>query len=399
MGRRTAAGAAALSALSDVNVTESATIDGYALTWNNSTSKWIASPVSGGGSGVTATNPSVVQSKVVAGSSIASVTMTTAPANGNLLIAFVGSTSALTANTGWVQLDYNTAGMDWGGIYYKVAGASESTTQQPITSGGSPSEIAIYEVENAQVAFLGVSDLSAIPNDQTSTTTPATVSLYANAGALFLYAFLGSATGTPTVSFGTLDDTETGSGRIIAAGHGTTTASETKCTATFTGAGTTKAMSVMLVPQYVSVGGTLAGDTDVSIASPSNNQSLLYNSSASKWENVGTPFNIGVSITGLMANGEILLQYVLPCAVTIPSGAAGSYAKANTAATGSTTATIKQNGTTVGTIVWSASGTAGVITISTAISLVAGDILQLTAPTTADATLADIGITLAGVRS
>lgn len=42
-------GSTALSALSDVNVTEGAGIDGFSLVWNNSTSKWIASNVSGGG--------------------------------------------------------------------------------------------------------------------------------------------------------------------------------------------------------------------------------------------------------------------------------------------------------------------------------------------------------------
>lgn len=43
----------ALSDLSDVNVTEGSGIDGYSLTWDNATSKWVATNVSGGGSGIT----------------------------------------------------------------------------------------------------------------------------------------------------------------------------------------------------------------------------------------------------------------------------------------------------------------------------------------------------------
>ena len=91
--------------------------------------------------------------------------------------------------------------------------------------------------------------------------------------------------------------------------------------------------------------------------------------------------------------------YVFPYAVTFPSGLASSYAKANAAATGSTTVEINKNGTSIGSIAWSASGTAGTFAFSTTTAFAAGDILQLVAPGTADATLANIGVTLAGYRS
>ncbi|WP_341313887.1 hypothetical protein WN982_00320 [Paraburkholderia sp. IMGN_8] len=42
-------GALSLASLSDVNVTEGAGIDGYSLVWNNATSKWIATSITGGG--------------------------------------------------------------------------------------------------------------------------------------------------------------------------------------------------------------------------------------------------------------------------------------------------------------------------------------------------------------
>ena len=40
-------GSATLSGLSDVNVTEGAPINGYALVWNNATSKWVAASIGG----------------------------------------------------------------------------------------------------------------------------------------------------------------------------------------------------------------------------------------------------------------------------------------------------------------------------------------------------------------
>ena len=143
---------------------------------------------------------------------------------------------------------------------------------------------------------------------------------------------------------------------------------------------------------------TLAGDTDVSIVLPLNNQTLRYNNSTSKWQNQGIAYIIALSITGTMQPNEILLQHILPYAVNIPASATNSYAIAATAATASAIITIYYNGSTVGSISWDASGTIGTISITSAITFAAGDILQLVAPPTTDITLANIGITLAGTR-
>lgn len=109
----------------------------------------------------------------------------------------------------------------------------------------------------------------------------------------------------------------------------------------------------------------------------------------------GSPYELGVSVTGLMNNGEILLQYVFPGAITLPINLTGSQATANNAATASTTVTINKNGSGIGTIDWLAAGTIGTFTFSAGVNFVAGDILQLVAPNPADATLANIGISLA----
>lgn len=62
--------------------------------------------------------------------------MSSAPVQGNLLVAFVAQQntgSTLTANTGWTALTA-TANGDAGRMFYKVAGASEGTNQQPCTT-------------------------------------------------------------------------------------------------------------------------------------------------------------------------------------------------------------------------------------------------------------------------
>lgn len=143
---------------------------------------------------------------------------------------------------------------------------------------------------------------------------------------------------------------------------------------------------------------SLAGDSDVTISGTADGQVLTYISGSSKWENVAPPFSVSLPIQGVGVNGE---KWFVPIttAVKFPSGAANSVAKAATAATGSTTYTFKKNGTSFATVAWSASGTTGTWTQASDATFAAGDMLEIDGPATADATLADIGITLAGVRT
>lgn len=189
--------------------------------------------------------PVVVQSKAAAAASLVSAVMTTAPTQGNLLIAFVGSSATLAAAAGWFLVAANTSGTDYGSIFAKVAGASESTTQTPIAAGATTTEIGIWEVSGARLGLVMGAAQSFIANDFVGT-TPATSSIFAAAGELLLYGFLGSATGTPTVSVGALDASVTMTGREISIGHATATAGGNSCLATFSGSGTTKAFSLAL---------------------------------------------------------------------------------------------------------------------------------------------------------
>lgn len=109
------------------------------------------------------------------------------------------------------------------------------------------------------------------------------------------------------------------------------------------------------------------------------------------------PFDIASFYPGVPGNSQVLLRFVATRAVTLPSSLTGSQGSAGAASTGTATIDVKKNGSNVGTVVFTASATA-TFTAGSPISLAAGDILTLVAPASADATLADIAITLAGTR-
>jgi hypothetical protein len=91
---------------------------------------------------------------------------------------------------------------------------------------------------------------------------------------------------------------------------------------------------------------------------------------------------------------QIVRRFTAPRAITIPTS--GHEATADVAATGSTVFTIYKNGVSAGTVTFAASGITGTFSISSTINLVAGDVLEIKGPATADATLAQVNIILAG---
>lgn len=105
---------------------------------------WVQINGAGGG-----TTPTIVQSGANAGSSgINSVTLGSAPTNGNMMVAFVDNQSSQTPGTGWVQLGQTLgSGIDFAFVAWKVAGASESATQTPVATA-SAGGIVIFELNN-----------------------------------------------------------------------------------------------------------------------------------------------------------------------------------------------------------------------------------------------------------
>lgn len=111
------------------------------------------------------------------------------------------------------------------------------------------------------------------------------------------------------------------------------------------------------------------------------------------------PSDIGVFNPGVSTSSQTLLRFNVVRAFTWPISLAGSEFSAGVAATASTTYTIKQNGSSIGTLVWAIAGTVPSVTFASAITFAVNDVITLTGPTTADATLADISFNFAGTRA
>jgi hypothetical protein len=110
------------------------------------------------------------------------------------------------------------------------------------------------------------------------------------------------------------------------------------------------------------------------------------------------PFDLTAFYPGVPAASAIVTRVPVARAVSFPSGLPGSVAKASVAATSTTNFDVQKNGTSVGTITFAAGATSATFTAASTITLAAGDVISIIAPSTADATLANVGIVLAGTR-
>lgn len=109
-------------------------------------------------------------------------------------------------------------------------------------------------------------------------------------------------------------------------------------------------------------------------------------------------YDIGGGMPGSPTADEVVLGYVAPRAFTLPAGASASRAQCLTSATATTVFSIQRDGSTWGTITFPPDGIVGTFIASAAVPFVAGERLTVVAPNPADATLADLFITLACER-
>ncbi len=125
----------------------------------------------------------------------------------------------------------------------------------------------------------------------------------------------------------------------------------------------------------------------------------LYGRKDGAWEAVPTGGPTAVELSffagGTLTANELLFRHEVARPFTIPAALAGSRGSSGAATTGSAALSVKKNGTQVGTATWAAAGTAATLAMASATSFAAGDILTVTAPATADATLADVSMTIA----
>lgn len=122
---------------------------------------------------------------------------------------------------------------------------------------------------------------------------------------------------------------------------------------------------------------------------------VRVNAAANALEFVDMSYTLAFYQENIMTNAQIVYKFIATVAFTLPSGLSGSYATAEVASTGNVHFDIKKNGSDVGDIVFNVS-TTGSFTLGSDQSFAAGDILTITGPATADATLAGVAASLKG---
>ncbi len=110
-------------------------------------------------------------------------------------------------------------------------------------------------------------------------------------------------------------------------------------------------------------------------------------------------YDIATYIPGLPSAGATIISFTAVRAYTLPANLAGSSSKASTAAASQSVFTLSKNGVPFNSITFAAAGTSGTFGNSASTSFAVGDVLSIIAPSTQDATLANIGITLLGTFS
>ena len=116
-------------------------------------------------------------------------------------------------------------------------------------------------------------------------------------------------------------------------------------------------------------------------------------------DNIGggqSSYDIAGFISGKPTASQIVLLLPMVRAVTFDVNMAVSKGASSIAATASTTFDIAKNGTNFGTMVFALGATTATFVAAVPPSFAIGDILTVTAPAIADATLANIGFILAG---
>lgn len=159
-------------------------------------------------------------------------------------------------------------------------------------------------------------------------------------------------------------------------------------------------------PTWTTNGGGL-----LNIASPAAQDTLSYNTSSGRFENVRPRYHLGAYVPGQMSASQNLLFHRFSKAVTLPANL-GAYlghtseAAGMVAATGSTAITIQKaltatptTWTNVASITFAAGAVLGTMSTQAAITFAQGDLIRLRGPATPDTTFSDFTCTLMGFET
>jgi hypothetical protein len=183
------------------------------------------------------------------------------------------------------------------------------------------------------------------------------------------------------------------------------------------GAGSAVGSGVFTVRQGTSgyTNNDFAANTAVVPVSAGDYFELRVNSTSSSWDDIQagnrTWFAVEVVETDVAANppydfswrkegqpaaNEVVFRQVLPRRVRLDADFAGSVGLAGTTAAADADFDVRQNGTSIGTIRFTAGATASTFIAANAVTLDSADVLTVVAPASLDASLADLAVTLAG---
>jgi hypothetical protein len=160
---------------------------------------------------------------------------------------------------------------------------------------------------------------------------------------------------------------------------------------------TSDGVNVRLAGGGAAVVAALGDITDVVLAGLAQGHMLRRNG-ANQWVNEETPYDLSFFLPGTYSGGALMAQVVLDRAVTFPDGLFGAQGYAGVTATASTVLDLQKNGSNIGTITFTNAGNTAAFAMSGAISFTPGDRLGIVNEDPADATLADVSITLKGKR-
>lgn len=111
------------------------------------------------------------------------------------------------------------------------------------------------------------------------------------------------------------------------------------------------------------------------------------------------PYDIAVFVPGVTTDAQLIARVTILRAFKFADDFAGSDGNTGTNPTSAATFTFKKNGSTIGTLTFNTSGAPTFLTSGSGDeTFAAGDILAIESQATADATMADISISLLGVR-
>lgn len=121
----------------------------------------------------------------------------------------------------------------------------------------------------------------------------------------------------------------------------------------------------------------------------------VFDALALKLTTTSAPYDVAVSYDGV-PDASATIRIVVPRAFSSGASWAGSLCSAGTAATAQTDFLLKVNTVTKLTLRFAAAGTTCSLVSPTSVTFAAGDVIEIIAPGTPDATLANIAISLKG---